>query len=226
MRSCMFSSQVEKLLGMPYEQQEANAFAALRNAVLSSVEKVQPAYNVLPDQIVWGRSPARIDIAGGWSDTPPYSMYTGGAVVNFALDMNGQQPIQVYVRKVDDDAITIRSIDTGAAEKVTTYESLLAYNKVKSSFSIPKAALCLAGFGPQFSIEKFSSLEEQLRAMGGGLEISLLAAIPKGSGLGTSSILAATVLGTLSEVCSLGWSKQEVCLRSLALEQLLTSGGG
>jgi galactokinase/mevalonate kinase-like predicted kinase len=62
--------------------------------------------------------------------------------------------------------------------------------------------------------------------MGGGLEISILSTVPKGSGLGTSSILAATVLGTISEVCALGWDKTETGRRTLALEQLLTTGGG
>ena len=62
--------------------------------------------------------------------------------------------------------------------------------------------------------------------MGCGLEIVMLAAVPAGSGLGTSSILAATVLATLSDFCGLGWSQQEVCRRTLVLEQLLTTGGG
>ena len=53
--------------------------------------------------------------------------------------------------------------------------------------------------------------EEQLKAFGCGLEVTLLAAIPAGSGLGTSSILAATVLGALSEFfCGLAWDKNEI----------------
>jgi galactokinase/mevalonate kinase-like predicted kinase len=44
--------------------------------------------------------------------------------------------------------------------------------------------------------------------------------------LGTSSILAATVLGAVSDFCGLGWSKNEICNRTLVLEQLLTTGGG
>lgn len=58
------------------------------------------------------------------------------------------------------------------------------------------------------------------------MEITLLAAIPAGSGLGTSSILAATVLAALSDFCGLGWDRNEVCNRTLVLEQLLTTGGG
>jgi len=43
------------------------------------------------------------------------------------------------------------------------------------------------------------------KLFGSGLEITLLAAIPAGSGLGTSSILAATVLGlSLTFVAWLG----------------------
>jgi galactokinase/mevalonate kinase-like predicted kinase len=93
-------------------------------------------------------------------------------------------------------------------------------------FTLARAAFALAGFHPDFNGGAFQSLEEQLRAMGGGVEISMLAAIPKGSGLGTSSILAATLLGVLSDFAGLNWSREEVARRTLALEQMLTSGGG
>lgn len=63
-------------------------------------------------------------------------------------------------------------------------------------------------------------------AFGCGIEITLLSAIPAGSGLGTSSVLAATVLGTINDFLSLGWDKNEICHKTLVLEQLLTTGGG
>ncbi|MDE6370814.1 MAG: bifunctional fucokinase/L-fucose-1-P-guanylyltransferase, partial [Duncaniella sp.] len=122
--------------------------------------------------------------------------------------------------------IVCRSIDLGAAETITTYEQLRDFNKVGSPFSIPKAALALAGFHPDFCTEHFTSLRQQLELMGGGLEITLFSAIPAGSGLGTSSILASTVLGAISDFCSLAWDKTEICKRTLVLEQLLTTGGG
>ncbi len=59
-----------------------------------------------------------------------------------------------------------------------------------------------------------------------GIEISLLAAVPKGSGLGTSSILAATVLAALGDLCGLNWDRNALFTRTLALEQMLTTGGG
>ena len=84
----------------------------------------------------------------------------------------------------------------------------------------------MAGFAPAFSAERYTSLEEQLKAFGSGLEITLLAAIPAGSGLGTSSILASTVLGAINDFCGLAWDKNEICSYTLVLEQLLTTGGG
>ena len=182
--------------------------------------------SVYADQIVWGRSPVRIDIAGGWTDTPPYCLMEGGSVVNLAIELNGQQPLQAYIRPCSEPHIVLRSIDLGARETITSYEQLSAYNEVGSAFSIPKAALCLSGFHPQFCSEPYDSLRSQLESFGGGFEVTLLSAIPKGSGLGTSSILASTVLGALSDFCSLAWDKNEICRRTLVLEQLLTTGGG
>lgn len=204
------------------------AFGLLRQTIIDQLhaDKQTPRLSVCLDQIVWARSPVRIDIAGGWTDTPPYCLLEGGNVVNLAIDLNGQQPLQAYIKPSADFTITLRSIDLGAAEVVRTYEELMHYNKVGSPFSIPKAALALAGFSPQFSAEHFTSLEEQLRQFGAGIELTLLSAIPAGSGLGTSSILAATVLGAVSDFCALAWDKNEIGRRTLALEQLLTTGGG
>lgn len=208
--------------------EEAKAFGLLREGLTENVlrHKSAPRKTTFDDQIVWGRSSVRIDVAGGWTDTPPYSLVSGGNVVNLAIEMNGQPPLQVYVKPCKEPVVICRSIDLGAMERIETYEELRQYNKVGSPFSIPKAALTLAGFLPGFGAEEFPTLRRQLEAFGCGLEITLLAAIPAGSGLGTSSILAATVLGALSDFCGLGWDKNEVCNRTLVLEQLLTTGGG
>ena len=204
------------------------AFGLLREGLTEPVlaRKQTPRMAVYHDQIVWGRSPVRIDISGGWTDTPPYCLLEGGDVVNLAIDLNGQQPLQAYVRPSDRFVITLRSIDLGAAETITSFDELRQFNRVGSPFSIPKAALALAGFLPEFSEVRYNSLETQLRDFGCGIELTLLSAIPAGSGLGTSSILAATVLGALSDFCSLAWDKNEIGLRTLVLEQLLTTGGG
>lgn len=207
---------------------ERKAFALLREGLTDTLanSRVAPHKVAYDDQIVWGRSPVRIDIAGGWTDTPPYCLMEGGNVINLAIELNGQQPIQTYVKPCKEPRIVLRSIDLGASEVVTTYEQLGAFNQVGSPFSIPKAALALCGFLPEFCAEPPQTLADQLRAFGCGIEVTLLSAIPAGSGLGTSSVLAATVLGALNEFCGLGWDKAEIGHRTLTLEQLLTTGGG
>ena len=224
----MFRARVLQLEEKPYEEEQQEAFSLLRKGLIGSVsgEKQSPYLNVYHDQIVWGRSPVRIDLAGGWTDTPPYCMYAGGNVVNVAIELNGQPPLQVYVKPSKEYKIILRSIDLGAMEVVSTWDELRDYKKIGSPFSIPKAALALAGFVPEFSAAHYSSLEDQLKNFGCGLEVTLLAAIPAGSGLGTSSILAATVLGAISDFCGLAWDKSKIGYRTLILEQLLTTGGG
>jgi len=204
------------------------AFGLLREGLTQQAvaERQEPRLNVYQDQIVWARSPVRIDIAGGWTDTPPYCLLEGGNVVNLAIELNGQPPLQVYVKPSREPKIILRSIDLGASEVVETYEDLQQFNRIGSPFSIPKAALALAGFVPDFSAVCYPSLRAQLEAFGCGIELTLLAAIPAGSGLGTSSVLAATVLGAVSDFCALAWDKNEIGHRTLILEQLLTTGGG
>lgn len=226
----MFRARTMQIQGAGTEEvkrMEEKAFALMRNGLVGTVDfRQQPKLSVYEDQIVWGRSPVRIDLAGGWTDTPPYSLMEGGNVVNIAIELNGQPPLQVYVKPSKEYKIILRSIDLGAMEVVTTYEELYTFNKVGSPFSIPKAALVLAGFHPNFNTEHFATLEEQLKNFGTGIEVTLLSAIPAGSGLGTSSILAATVLGAVNDFYGLNWDKQEIGSRTLILEQLLTTGGG
>ncbi len=225
----VFRAAVERRRGAAdWEAQERAAFGALREALIEPVRKqaVQPELKVLEDQIIWGRSGVRLDLAGGWTDTPPYCLEHGGSVVNVSVNLNGQPPIQVFARVCERPELVVRSIDLGLEEHLRTYQDVADYSRIQSGFSIARAAFALCGFHPDFNGGGHATLEAQLQALGGGIEISLLAAVPKGSGLGTSSILAATLLGTLAEFCGLNWNTDEVFRRTSALEQMLTSGGG
>ena len=223
----MFRSRVmlEPTMASTHEKQ---AFGILREEMIDTLrsQRMAPQRKVLDDQILWGRSPIRLDLAGGWTDTAPYCIMEGGKVVNLSVELNGQLPLQVYARPLEEAKIILRSIDLGEKVEITSFEDLQGYNRIGGGFSIPMAALVLAGFGPAFSRKEYPHLTAQLKDFGCGIEMSLLAAIPKGSGLGTSSNLAATVLGTLSEFCGLNWDKHDVAYRTLILEQMLTTGGG
>lgn len=55
---------------------------------------------------VTSRAAARIDLAGGWTDTPPISYEAGGSVVNAAVTVSGQRPVEARC-----DRINARSVE-------------------------------------------------------------------------------------------------------------------
>jgi galactokinase/mevalonate kinase-like predicted kinase len=183
-----------------------------------------PSRAIKSDQIVWARSPVRLDLAGGWTDTPPYTLREGGTVLNIAVDLNGQPPIQVFCRPIDDPVIRIHSIDTGLSETIETFTDLEGYSAASSAFALPKAALRLIGISPAVSGTR--SLSEEMHRIGCGLEITLLCAVPKGSGLGTSSILAGTILSALHRFFGVVHEQDRLFREVLQMEQMLTTGGG
>jgi galactokinase/mevalonate kinase-like predicted kinase len=180
-----------------------------------------PGARVKLDQIVWARSPVRLDLAGGWTDTPPYTLRHGGQVVNVAVDLNGQPPIQVFCRRTTEPHVRIHSVDLGVGETVTDRSALTAYGDPSAPFALPKAALDLVGLA-----QGTEPLAERLERMGGGLELTLLCAVPKGSGLGTSSILGGTILAALHRFFGLQVPPSELFRQVLQMEQMLTTGGG
>lgn len=226
MHEAAFISAVRRARGLDGATKEREAFAVLSERIVGMSVPVAPRSTLIEDQILWARSPVRLDLAGGWSDTPPFCLKYGGAVVNLGVDLNGQAPVQVFVRMCSDRHIVIRSIDLGAESVIRSFGELEDCAAVGAEFSLAKAAFCLAGFHSRFHSGAPRDLAGVLEEFGGGIEVSMLAATPKGSGLGTSSVLAATLLAALGTAGGLGWDLEEIFRRTLALEQMLTSGGG
>lgn len=219
----------QQAFGPEWQNLERKAFSRLRAMLIghARLSPVAPLCEVKEDQIVWARSPVRFDLAGGWTDTPPYCLEHGGKVLNLAAELNGQPPVQVFAKLSAKPELVLRSIDLGIEERVSSYEQLDHIDRFDTSFALAKAAFALAGFAPSFHSQGgFPSLKRQLQDFGAGIELSLMAAVPKGSGLGTSSILGVTVLAALNELCGLRWSRDVLFARTLALEQMLTTGGG
>jgi galactokinase/mevalonate kinase-like predicted kinase len=205
------------------------AFEALESAIVAGGTGGDiSAVSVLrSDEIVWARAPARLDFGGGWTDTPPYSLENGGCVVNAAVDLNGQPPIQAYARVIDEPVIRISSIDLGERLEIKTFDELLYYRQATSSFALAKAALALTCLSPESRTDGGkNSLKKALERFGGGIELTTLAAIPKGSGLGTSSIMGAVIIAAIQRVIGTELTQRELFYGVLRLEQALTTGGG
>jgi fucokinase len=206
--------------------QEA-AFEHLEHAIVGSgaEESASPHSVLRSDEIVWARAPARLDLGGSWTDTPPYCLEWGGCVTNAAVNLNGQPPIQAYLRVIDEPVIRIGSIDLGVRTEIRDFEALMDYRHATSSFGLVKAAMALSGLTPNAGGRK-RTLRKALQAFGGGIELTTLAAIPKGSGLGTSSIMGAVIIAALGRAMGRPLSQQELFHSVLRLEQALTTGGG
>jgi len=205
------------------------AFEHLGKAIVrSGHEPIEPPRNALrEDEIVWGRAPARLDLAGGWTDTPPYSLERGGCVLNAAVNLNGQAPIQAYARIIPEPEIRINSIDHSVRLVIRNLDDLLDYRQPASRFGLAKAALALCGLSPaEAGWKKGTTLRSMMERFGGGIELTTLAAIPSGSGLGTSSIMGAVLILVISRLAGRNLSQRELFHAVLRLEQELTTGGG
>jgi galactokinase/mevalonate kinase-like predicted kinase len=206
------------------------AFAHLSRIIVLSDrrQKGYPKNALRSDEIIWGRAPARLDIGGGWTDTPPYSLEHGGCVINAAVNLNGQAPIHVYLRITKKHSIRINSIDHGMDLTITKLDDLLDYRQATSKFGLAKAALVLSGFSPNSADwpKDVKTLKQMLQFFGGGIELTTLAAIPSGSGLGTSSILGSVLIAVINRLIGKQYTQRELFHSVLQLEQELTTGGG
>ncbi|MGD0140845.1 MAG: L-fucokinase [Tepidisphaeraceae bacterium] len=210
------------------QRAQSSAFDDLGRTIISGDSPSQrPARHLRTDEIVWGRAPARLDLGGGWSDTPPYSLEHGGCVVNAAIDLNGQPPIHCYGRVIPELVIRIGSIDLGTRIEITQLDALLDFRKAGSEYGLVKAALALSGFSPEVGHwPAGASLTKMLELFGGGIELTTLAAVPKGSGLGTSSIMGAVICSVIARMMGRQLTQRELFYAVLRLEQALTTGGG
>ncbi len=170
------------------------------------------------------RLPVRVNFGGGWSDTPPYCNENGGTVLNVAIKLNGIRPIEVRVRRLSEDKIILASEDNGSYREFTSVERLCHCGDPGDPFALHKAALIACGIIPQ---EGDASLSEITSRLGGGVYLSTQAInIPRGSGLGTSSILAGACVKAIYEFLGVEVSENELYNRVVCMEQIMSTGGG
>jgi fucokinase len=173
-----------------------------------------------PGTEVVATSPARLDLAGGWTDTPPYCFERGGHVVNVGIDLDGRPPVTATVTTLAEPVLVLESHDLG--KKIELRDGGAgARIDVGDPFALHKVALRTAGL-----LSDDVPLRKQLKALGAGLHVTTEARVPKGSGLGTSSILAATLLAALHAAAGRKASARQLIEQTLVLEQRLGTGGG
>lgn len=210
--------------GTSYDQIEQKCFATIQQEIFkaSNVNQVKK-YKIAENQVKVSL-PVRVNWGGGWTDTPPYCNEKGGVVLNAAILLNGQEPIEVELRKLPEKHIEFASLDLDAHGVVTTAAEIQDCHNPYDSFALHKAALIACGIIP---MEGEADLEKILDEMGGGFYMSTrVKGVPKGSGLGTSSILSGACVRALGKFLGTNWSDSDVYELVLNLEQIMSTGGG
>ena len=177
------------------------------------------------DQIVWARAPVRLDLAGGWTDTPPYTLRYGGRVVNVAVDLNGQPPIQVFCRRTAERHVRVHSIDLGHTETFTRLRRSSSTTATRCRPSRCRRPPCACSAWTRPAREAVRSTTSSTVSAAASRS-PCCAPFPKGSGLGTSSILGGVILAALSRFFGRTVVPDELIRQVLQVEQMLTTGGG
>ena len=167
--------------------------------------------------------PLRVNWGGGWSDTPPICCEMGGTVLNAAISLNGELPVEVTLIKIPEKKIVFDSRDMDVHGEFDSIEELQKTGDPYDPFALQKACLLACGIIPS----EGGSLDEILTRLGGGFEMhSEVMNVPKGSGLGTSSILSAACVKAVFEFMGISYTEEELYAHVLVMEQIMSTGGG
>ena len=152
--------------------------------------------------------PIRINFGGAWSDTPPFCKREGGTVCNGSATINGQRPVKVIIEEIKEDKIILQNENS----RLEINELSDLEKEENFEFKLLKKALIMANVRHKnFKIETDTKL------------------IPRGSGLGTSSILILAILQAIYKYENIYVSENELINKGGAIRKgikLLTSTPG
>lgn len=157
--------------------------------------------------------PVRVDFVGGWSDTPPWSLERAGCVLNMAITLENSLPVGTVIETEKGTGIFV-SDDVGNQLSIEDLSSISLPFETSDPFRLVKSALLVTNVIHAKILQSVA------------LRIRTWANVPRGSGLGTSSILAAAVVKGLLRITDGDESNENVARLVLVLEQLMGTGGG
>lgn len=211
--------------GVEGEKHIRQSFNCIRNAVLKGTQErlKQRTDCRIVTQKYAVQLPLRVNWGGGWSDTPPYCNENGGTVLNAAILLNGEMPVEVTLTHLQEHKIVFDSRDMDVHGEFDKIEDLQNTGDPFDPFALQKAALLACGILPTHG----GSLKAILTCLGGGFRMQTeVTGVPKGSGLGTSSILAAACVKALFGFMGITYTQEDLYGHVLAMEQIMSTGGG
>ena len=171
--------------GVAGDRQTAECFRTIQKYILHSTLdnlKYNETCRITKERHVV-QLPLRVKWGGVWSDTPPYCNENGGTVLNAAILLNGQRPVEVRLERINEPKIVFNSRDMDVHGEFDTLAPLQLTGDPYDPFALQKAALLACGVIPKSG----GDLPSILKRLGGGFVMhSEVTGVPNGSGLGTS----------------------------------------
>lgn len=234
---------------------ERASFAMIRKCIcdLNSQRISSQSTELITNQWVLATAPARIDIGGGWTDTPPICYQYGSSVVGMAVTLDGGVlPLSSRCRivsggrglflRTEQRNLVSGAIESDASITISCFRDLQDFRCPESSCALLKCALHTLGLmlpTNRHKDELFDQnvFQDALNSFCGKsesnvmLEIMSTSLLPHGSGMGTSSILGGCALAAISHCVGRGIKdplefKRYLIEQVLCLEQHLSTGGG
>ena len=161
--------------------------------------------SVVKHRQVTVQCPVRLDLSGGWTDTPPICYEHGGSVLNVAITINNERPIGARASLVElTSNPTVTFVLKGEQEKddkiyeLTSLAQFTDYNQPQRAGALLKTCCIFTGIVDINSPQSISLSDQLKKTLAGySLRLEAWSNVPVGSGLGTSSILAGAILLTL-----------------------------
>ena len=149
---------------------------------------------------------ARVNFGGVFTDIPPYCYENGGAVINAPVLCNGKYPIRAVVSSINRAGFEFEIVP-GEEKCFVDSVSDLKVCEEDDYFGLHKAVCDVCG-------------------VKGGVGITTESRLPLGSGLGTSSILAAAIIKGLYRLFGYDSDDCDVVNKVFETEQFLGTRGG
>ena len=212
--------------GNSYDMLETKCFKEILDMIYQdAIEHLPDNYNYhIQEDFVDIELPVRVNWGGGWTDTPPYCNERGGVVLNAAIKLKGICPVQVSIKRINVLRVEFESQDIGVAGIAETVAEIQNCYNPYDPFALHKAALIACGIIPQSGN---ADLQAILKKLGGGIYLSTqVIGVPKGSGLGTSSILSAACVKAVFQFLGKELDNSKISEIVLCMEQIMSTGGG
>ncbi|MBQ9817673.1 MAG: bifunctional fucokinase/L-fucose-1-P-guanylyltransferase [Proteobacteria bacterium] len=207
---------------------EDDAYECIKQCV---IEETYARFGIRPADIihfvqdeVTTELPVRVNFCGSPSDAAPYCLEHGGTMIDGTLLLRGKKPIRVTVRRLAENCIRLGSLDQDRNDDYYDIEDIRRCGDPGDPHALHKAVLVACGLVP---LENDGMTMLALcEKIGGGLELLTAVDVPKGSGLGTSSILAAAALQAVHRALGIDASDEMIYAQVFLVEQLMNTGGG